>query len=59
MDINTLRERKQQLEAELGAFVEQANRQIAMQQGAIALMQELINETETPEGAGVEEPVED
>lgn len=47
--------RIKQLHEELAAFVEQANRQIAAQQGAIQALEMLLGEMDITEDAGDEE----
>ncbi len=45
--LNVLRDKIASLEQELVAFVENANRQIAAQQGAIAALQQLLTDVST------------
>lgn len=52
LTIEQLEQRALALELELGQFVEQANRQIAMQQGAIEMLRRMIAEMQ-------QEPTED
>ncbi len=56
LTIEQLEQRAGALELELGQFVEQANRQITMQQGAIALLRQMIAEMQEKPA---EEPTED
>ena len=55
MTTEALQARIAQMETDLAAFIENANRQIAMQQGAIAVLKQLVAEAA---GADIDEATE-